>query len=179
MCDRLSPDPWRQHRARHIRRERQGEARARRPKETRRSRQHVSWRPELYRARHRLPKARERLTERDRRRLSDLFERDPIIAEAWGLKEAFRNIYLAVDREQAAQRLDTFLAAVDRSGLSAFQAFAKGVRSWRAELPAYFDEPTTNGYAEGLINKAKVIKRRAYGLLPFSGFRARVLRACA
>ena len=179
MCDRLSPDPWRQHRARHIRRERQGEARARRPKEN------PPKPPARQLAARAIPrpapsaKARERLTERDRRRLSDLFERDPIIAEAWGLKEAFRNIYLAVDREQAAQRLDTFLAAVDRSGLSAFQAFAKGVRSWRAELPAYFDEPTTNGYAEGLINKAKVIKRRAYGLPTFSGFRARVLRACA
>jgi transposase len=40
-----------------VRRERQREARARRPKGTRRSGQHVTWRPELYRARHRLLKA--------------------------------------------------------------------------------------------------------------------------
>jgi hypothetical protein len=31
-----------------------------------------------------LLKASERLTERDRRRLCALFERDPILAEAWG-----------------------------------------------------------------------------------------------
>ena len=162
-----------------VRRELQREARARRPKGTRRSGQHVTWRPELYRARHRLLKARERLNSRERRRLSELFERDPIIAEAWGLKEAFRNIYNAANRAEAERRLERFLAAVDRADLPAFDAFAKGTRLWRTELLAYFDEPTTNGYAEGVINKVKVIKRRAYGIPTFHNFRARVLPACA
>jgi transposase len=54
----------------------------------------------------------------------------------------------------------------------------KGIRSWQQELLAYFEEPTTNGYAEGVINKVKVIKRRAYGLPTFSGFRKRVVIAC-
>jgi transposase len=161
-----------------VRRERQREARARRPKGTRRSGQHGSWRPELYRARHRLLKARERLSHRERRRLSDLFERDPILAEAWGLKEAFRDIYNAANRAEAEQRLDQFQGAVDRAALPAFTAFAKGIRRWRTELLAYFDEPTTNGYAEGVINKVKVIKRRAYGLPTFHSFRARILLAC-
>jgi transposase len=31
-------------------------------------------------------------------------------------------------------------------------------------LLAYFEDPTTNGYAEGVINRIKTIKRRAYGL---------------
>jgi hypothetical protein len=31
-------------------------------------------------------------------------------------------------------------------------------------------EPTTNGYAEGVINKVKVIKRRAYGIPTFTAF---------
>jgi transposase len=43
---------------------------------------------------------------------------------------------------------------------------------------ACFDEPTTNGYAEGVINKIKVTKRRAYGLPTFTGFRRRVVIAC-
>jgi transposase len=49
---------------------------------------------------------------------------------------------------------------------------------WQTELLAYFDEPTTNGYAEGVISKVKVIKRRAYGLPTFAGFRRRVVIAC-
>jgi transposase len=162
-----------------VRRERQREHGRRKAKGARRSGRGASWRQDLYRARHRLLKANERLTERERRRLCELFEREPMIAEAWGLKEAFRSIYRAPDRREAERRLDHFLGAVERAQLPAFTAFADGVRLWRAELLAYFDEPTTNGYAEGVINKVKVIKRRAYGLPTFDGFRDRVLLACA
>ena len=162
-----------------VRRERQREHGRRRPKGARRSGKGASWRQDLYRVRHRLLKANERLTERERRRLIALFEREPMIAEAWGLKEAFRAIYRAPDRDEAERRLERFLGAVDRAQLPAFSAFADGIRLWRSELLAYFDEPTTNGYAEGVINKVKVIKRRAYGLPTFDGFRERVLLACA
>jgi hypothetical protein len=65
-----------------VRRERQRDARARRPKSVRRSGQPARWRPELHRARRRLLKARERLTAHERHRLSDLFAHDPVIAEA-------------------------------------------------------------------------------------------------
>lgn len=161
-----------------VRRERQRQAGRRRPKGARRSGKLASWRPELYRARRLLAKARERLGERERARLCDLFAADPVIGAAWGLKEAFRAIYRAPDRAQAEARLDRFLAAVDREVLPAFNSFALGVRLWREQLLAYFDEPTTNGYAEGVINKVKVIKRRAYGLPSFESFRHRVLVAC-
>ena len=88
------------------------------------------WRPELYRARHRLLKARERLTERDRRRLGELFAHEPLIAEAWGLKEAFRAVYRAADRSTRPNSAWTrFLLAVERAGIPAFDAFAKGIRS--------------------------------------------------
>jgi transposase len=162
-----------------VRRERQRQHARRRPKGTRRSGKGASWRQDLYRARHRLLKANEKLTERERRRLCELFERELLIAEVWALKEAFRSIYRAEDRHEAERRLDRFLAAVERAQLPAFTAFAEGIRLWRTELFAYFDEPTTNGYAEGVINKVKVIKRRAYGLPSFDGFRERVLLACA
>lgn len=101
-----------------------------------------------------------------------------MIGAAWGLKESFRAIYQAPDRSEAEARLDRFLGATEREVLPAFSSFAEGVRQWREELLAYFDEPTTNGYAEGVINKVKAIKRRAYGLPSFASFRRRVLVAC-
>jgi transposase len=136
-----------------VRRERRREHGRRRPKGARRSGKGASWRQDL------------------------LFEREPLIAEAWGHKEAFRAIYRAPDRREAERRLDHFLGAVERARLPAFAAFADGVRLWRTELLACFDEPTTNGYAEGVINKVEVIKRRAYGPPSFDGFRERVLLA--
>ena len=161
-----------------VRRERQRQVGRRRPKGVRRSGQLATWRPELYRARRLLAKGRERLSEHERRRLCELFAADPVIGVAWGLKESFRAIYHAPDRAEAEARLDRFLGAVGREVLPAFSSFAEGVRQWREELMAYFDEPTTNGYAEGVINKVKVIKRRAYGLPSFASFRHRVLVAC-
>lgn len=161
-----------------VRRDRQRQAARRRPKGVRKSSRQSRWDPAIYRARHRLLRGRERLTERERRKLCELFEREPLIAEAWGLKEAFRAVYRAPDRAEAEIRLDRFLGAVERSGLASFESFAEGVGLWREEILAYFAEPTTNGYAEGVINKVKVIKRRAYGLPSFEGFRERVLLAC-
>ena len=161
-----------------VRRQNQRAAAKKKPKGTRLNGRLATWRPELYRARHRLLTSGKRLRYADRILLSKLFSKEPLIAEAWGLKEAFLRIYDAPDRVEAEHRLNLFLAAVDRSGLKSFEAFAKGVKGWRKELLAYFDEPTTNGYAEGIINKVKVIKRRAYGLPTFAGFRERVLLAC-
>jgi hypothetical protein len=83
--------------------------------------------------------------------------------EARALKEAFRAIYRAPERREAERRLEHFLAAAERAPLPAFTAFADGVRLWRQELVAYFDEPTTSDYAEGVINNVKVIKRRGHG----------------
>lgn len=161
-----------------VRRERQRQVGRRRPKGVRRSGQLATWRPELFRVRRLLAKGHERLSERERRRLCELFAADPVIGAAWGLKEAFRSIYRAPDRQEAETRLERFLGATEREVLPAFSSFAIGVRLRREELLAYFEEPTTNGYAEGVINKVKVIKRRAYGLPSFENFRHRVLVAC-
>jgi transposase len=161
-----------------VRRECQRERRTRRPKGTRRSGQHLSRRQDPFHSRHRLLRAREKLTARQRRQLCELFEREPLLAEAWGLKEAFRSIYRSPRRHEAERRLDASLATVDRAQIPPLAAFAEGVRQWREELLAYFEQPTTNRYAEGVINKAKVIKRRAYGLPTFGGFRKRVVIAC-
>jgi hypothetical protein len=112
---RVHLSPRRQHRPGLRARERQRQA-GRRPRGTRRSGRLDTWNPALYRARHRLLKAHERLNGRERRRLVELFEREPVLAEAWGLKETFRAIYRAPNRAEAERRLDAFLTAVDHAG---------------------------------------------------------------
>lgn len=161
-----------------VRRQRQRQPALRRRQQGRKPRKE-SWRQQLFRARHRLLKARERLSFQQRQSLCELFQAEPLLAEAWGLKEAFRTVYRSDNRVEAEQRLERFLAAVDRAAIPSFTAFAEGIRLWRQELLAYFDQPITNGYAEGVTNKIKVIKRRAYGLPTFDSFRQRVLVACS
>ena len=102
------------------------------PKGVRRSGQHAAWRPELYRARHRLLKARERLTERERRRLCELFERDPIARRGLGPEGGLpRDLPRRAIAARPSGASSAFLAAVERAGLPAFDAFAKGIRLWR------------------------------------------------
>ena len=50
---------------------------------------------------------------------------------------------------------------------------------WRTEILAYFATGLTNGRTEGFNNKAKVVKRRAYGYRSFRNYRLRLLNACA
>jgi transposase len=138
-----------------------------------------SERGRIFAARRRLLKGRERLRPEERRELSALFESEPLLGVAWGLKEAFRSVYQAQDRTEAERRLERFLAWAAREQLPSFHRFAAQVERWREELLAYFEDPATNGYAEGVTNKLKTIKRRAYGLPSFPSFRERILVACA
>jgi transposase len=131
-----------------VRRQRQHQPALRRRQQGRKPRKE-SWRQQLFRARHRLLKARERLSFQERRSLCEFFDAEPLVAEAWALKEAFRAIYRSTSRIEAEQRLARFLAAVDRAAIPSFTAFAEGIPLWRHELLAYFDQPITNGYAEG------------------------------
>jgi Transposase len=61
----------------------------------------------------------------------------PLIAEAWGLKEAMRAVYAAQDTTSAQRALERFFTAVDHSELTPFQSFAKGITPWREEILAY------------------------------------------
>ena len=49
------------------------------------------------------------------------------------------------------------------------------IKRWIDEIVAYFDQRTTQGAVEGINQKIKLIKRRAYGLSNFDNFRRRVL----
>ena len=46
------------------------------------------------------------------------------------------------------------------------------------EILAYFGTGLTNGRTEGFNNKAKLVKRRAYGYRSFRNYRLRLLNAC-
>ncbi len=46
---------------------------------------------------------------------------------------------------------------------------------WLGETIAYFKNRTTQGIVEGINNKLKLIKRKAYGFKNFDNFRLRIL----
>ena len=136
-------------------------------------------RKRLFRKRYLLLRALGSLTVADRHRLDSIFFDHPEMALGWQLKEGFRAIYeLASSRDDAAGMLESWFELAASSRIPEFEKLARNLMGWRPELLAYFDYRITNGYAEGITNRIKVIKRQAYGVPTFDSFRRRILVEC-
>jgi transposase len=120
--------------------------------------------PAVYRARWTFMRRARHLSDRDRAELDAIFTTHPAVAAAWMMKEAFASIYDATDRADAEHRLHVWehnLAHAD--GLDEIRNAWRTLRQWRQEILNYHDGHHTNGFAEGVTNKVKVMKRRGYG----------------
>ena len=63
------------------------------------------------------------------------------------------------------------------SDLPEIRTLRRTLMRWRGEILAYFASGLTNGRTEGFNNKAKVVKRRAYGYRSFQNYRLRLPKA--
>lgn len=96
----------------------------------------------------------------------------------YDLKEAFRQWFdTAATRQAAAEQLTEWLAQVQASGVRALQAFTRTLANWRERILNYFDGRHSNGFAEGVNLKIKLINRRGFGYRNFANFRLHVLVA--
>lgn len=128
------------------------------------SRQHnPRFDPKVWRSRWLFMKRRNTLTQSEQQGLDQLFELHPEIGVAWWLKEAFASIYQASDRTEAEHRLDIWIHHMQQADIKEFTNQWRTLKRWRTPILNYFDDPQTNGYAEGITNKIKVMKRRGYG----------------
>jgi transposase len=80
---------------------------------------------------------------------------------------------------RAARALDGLVARFAASALPELNTLARTLARWRSEVLAYFDTGLTNGMTEGFNNKAKLVKRRAFGYRSFQNYRLRLLNACS
>jgi transposase len=156
-------------------------ARTRRPRgrDGGRSRQHnPRFNKLLWANRWTFMKRAHKLTDRDRVALVAMFDLGPEIAIAWILKEDFAAIYDAPDRAEGERRLDAWIEDVDASGLQELKDAWRTLQWWRDQILNHLDDPITNGFAEGITNKIKVMKRRSYGFRNDRRYRQKVLLAC-
>ena len=125
-----------------------------------------------------LVKNRENLDDDERQQLHAMLEASPELRLCYELKEAFRDWFNQVaDRPTAARALADWLARVQASGLKALQAFTRTIENWRERILNYFDGRHSNGFAEGVNLKIKMINRRGFGYRNFQHFRLHVLVA--
>jgi transposase len=123
-------------------------------------------------------KNRENLSEKERARLPELYAASPELQLCHDLKDEFRAIFDLRDRQEAESWLEDWIATVEASALKPLQRFVKTLRNWWKHILNYFDHRSSNGFAEGMNNKIKMLKRRGFGFLNFDHFRLRILVAC-
>ncbi|HET8740741.1 MAG TPA: ISL3 family transposase [Acidimicrobiia bacterium] len=131
--------------------------------------------PDVWRSRWLYMRRHHRLTPDEIVGLQQLFELQPEIGVAYWLKEAFANIYTAPNRIEATRRAQLWAHHVTQANIPELTNLARTLAPWTQLILNYFDDPQTNGYAEGVTNKIKVLKRRGYGHNNPHRYRAKIL----
>ena len=127
-----------------------------------------------------LVKNQKDLNEKQRAKLESLYQASPELKVCHQLKEQFRTIFETVpDRKKARAALLRWMKQVEKQDVTALQSFLVTLHNWFELILNYFIERWTNAFAEGVNNKIKLIKRRAFGFTNFDHFRLRILVECA
>jgi len=103
----------------------------------------------------------------------------PQLQELYLCKEALHRFYRTRGFDRAAEALTWLTDQMARSAIPEIQTLRRTLMRWRREVLAYFKSGLTNGRTEGFNNKAKLVKKRAYGYRSFENYRLRLLNACA
>lgn len=121
-------------------------------------------------------KNEEDLTTEQNEKLQQVYEECPSLKMAHRLKECLRHIFCSNStKEKALERLEKWYCIAEKEEL--FPSFRQTLKNWMDKIANYFHSRTTNGIVEGINNKIKLIKRRAFGFRNFESFRLRVIAA--
>ena len=115
----------------------------------------------------------------ERQALLDFLYRYPDLFELYTWKEKLHRFYRIRGYHNAAIALRKMLDQMAWSSLKEIKTLRRTLMKWREEILNYFLTGLTNARTEGYNNKAKVVKRRAYGYKSFRNYRLKVLTACA
>lgn len=125
-----------------------------------------------------LVKNAENLSEEDQGKLQTMLAHSAELKACYELKETFRAWFnQPCTREEAERGLDVWIAKVEGSGFRALKTFVQTLTNWRERILNYFDGRYSNGYAEGVNTKVKLINREAFGYRNFENFRLHLLMA--
>ena len=112
------------------------------------------------------------LNEAEQEKLKEVEKVAPSLTKMHALKEEIRDIFeSSKDWSEGLLEIADWLKDVSKYFPKSFGT----IKRWIGEIIAYFDEGTTQGIVEGINNKLKLIKRRAFGFRNFDNFQLRSL----
>jgi len=112
--------------------------------------------------------------------METIYQVSPELKTCHELKELFHLLFdTLTDRDQAKHALQTWIRQVEALHVKALKPFLITLSNWFEQILNYFIERWTNAFAEGINNKIKLIKRRAFGYTNFDHLRLHILVECA
>lgn len=126
-----------------------------------------------------LLKNRENLKGREPERLKKLLEVNATLCTVLILRDMLKKIWGYRRREWSEQALDEWCALARSLGLRPLDKFAKMLESHREGILSHCEWPIHTSKLEGVNNKIKVIKRKAYGYHDQRYFQLKVIQAFA
>jgi len=128
-------------------------------------------------SRYLLLKNQDHLTEKQRPRLQKLLAMNETLSTVYVLKDQLKLLYYYDDREKVKQALDDWCAMAQSIRHSSMQNFIKKLRFFEYGILNHADYPIGTSNLEGVNNKIKLIKRRAYGYHDSDYFALKVKQA--
>ena len=137
-----------------------------------------------------LLKGQENLSPEQQGSLKELLGANENLQKAYLLKEEFREFYrldfswhwkrglFSTIAERTRNYIRGWIARAKESALEPMRKFCKMVKRHEEGILMYFIKRVTSGISEGMNNKIKVVKRRAYGLRDPEYFALKIYQAC-
>ena len=101
----------------------------------------------------------------EREVLRRLFRQSPVLKTAYELREELTYIFnRMISKDKAEKEIGIWAGVVRLFGMNLSENFLSTSEKHMEEITNYFTGRLTSGFAEGLNNKIKVIKRRCYGI---------------
>ena len=130
-------------------------------------------------ARFPLLKNPEDLTEAQASTLAAIAREDKRLYRGYLLKERLRDVFKAADGDEAAARLDSWLASACRSRIPEFVELSRKVRRRRDSIIAAVECGISNARVEAINNKIKVTIRMGYGFRNIDNLIALIMLRCS
>lgn len=113
----------------------------------------------------------ENLTAKQKKSLEDIQKRNAKLAEAYRLKETFRDFYKQTDKEAAEGFLKGWIISAEKSGIAAMKKVAKTIRRKWQGIVRWHLTHITNSVMEALNGLVQAAKRKARGYRTFANLR--------
>ena len=113
-----------------------------------------------------------------RPRLHEWLKKYPELEEVYWAKERLSRFYRIKSVAQAAKELTRLTDSLCLSRVPELRTLRQTLKKWRSAILNFWTSRMTNARVEGFNNKAKLVKRRAYGYISFRNYRLRLLNAC-